>query len=332
MASPLSSGCALESGYGAWVAVPDFQTLMRPLLEFFAEGDERPIQEAREVLAERFNLTDADLEEMLPSGRAKTFSNRVGWATTYLYRCGLLARRRRSVYAITARGRATLETHPDRVDLAVLSAFPEFHAFRRARTDPAATAGPPSSASADASEASTPEERIAAAHAELQAAVAAELLDRILAQSPTFFEQLVLDVLHAIGYGGSRQDSAERLGQSGDEGIDGVIREDRLGLDQIYVQAKKWALDRTVGRPEIQRFVGALHGQRATKGVFITTSSFSAEATAYSENVTPRVILVDGRELTQLMIDFGVAVTPVDRFEVTRVDSDYFEAEESAVT
>jgi restriction system protein len=281
----------------------------------------------RQQLAEEFALTQADLDEELPSGRAKTFPNRVGWATTYLFRCGLIDRRRRSVYAITARGQEVLKNYPSRVDLGVLSQFPEFHEFRRAQTDVTKTA-PVRVAQPD--DAATPEERMSIAHVELRAALAAELLDRIVAKPPDFFEQLVLDVLAAMGYGGRRDDAAERLGQSGDEGVDGVIREDRLGLDQIYIQAKRWAFDRTVGRPEIQRFVGALHGQRASKGVFITTSSFSAEAAAYADGVTPRVILIGGRELAQLMIDYDVAVTLVSSWDIKRVDSDYFDADEGA--
>jgi restriction system protein len=162
----------------------------------------------------------------------------------------------------------------------------------------------------------------------LRSALAAELLDRVFEQSPEFFEQLVLDVLHAMGYGGSREDAAERLGQSGDEGVDGVIREDRLGLDLIYVQAKRWK--KVVGRPEIQRFFGALHGQRATKGVFITTSSFSKEAVAYADGETPRVILVDGKELAQLMIEHAVGVTVSREYELKRLDLDYFATEDEA--
>lgn len=301
---------------------------MRPLLEAMADEDEHPIQDVRATLENQFQLTADDLEEMLPSGRAKTFANRVGWATTYLFRCRLIDRPRRSVYKITDRGRAVLAEHPDRVDLRVLSEFPEFHEFRRARNDQA----PPTVVEATPTDAATPEERLGAASRELRAALAAELLDTVLGQSPRFFEQLVLDVLHGMGYGGTRQDAVERLGQSGDGGIDGVIREDPLGLGEIYVQAKRWALDRAVGRPEIQRFVGALHGQRASKGVFITTSGFSSDALAYAEGVVPRVVLIDGRELAQLMIDHDVGVAIVERFDVKRIDSDYFESDDSAPT
>jgi restriction system protein len=302
---------------------------MRPILVVLNDGHEHSVEAVRARIAEDFQLSAEDLEERLPSGRAKTFSNRVGWATTYLYRCGLVARPRRSIYEMTHRGREVLRTHPDRVDLSVLSQFEEFHEFRRARTDPAAADGGVVSTTtlSAADHAATPEERIAGAYRELRGAVAEELRDRVLDQSPEFLEQLVLDVLHAMGYGGSRPDATERLGQSGDEGIDGIIREDKLGLEQIYVQAKRWAADRTVGRPEIQRFVGALHGQRASKGVFITTSSFSSEAMEYAAHVVPRVVLIDGRELAQLMIDHAVGVSIETRIEIKRVDSDYFDVD-----
>jgi restriction system protein len=255
-----------------------------------------------------------------------TFQNRVGWAATYLYRTKLIDRPKRAVYRITDRGRQVLAQNPDRVDLKVLSQFDEFEEFRQAkptatgREEPAATTG---------ADEQTPEERIDTAHREMRSALAGELLDRIHDQSPEFFEQLVLDVLHGMGYGGSRDDAAERLGQSGDEGVDGVIREDRLGLDLIYVQAKRWK--NVVGRPEIQKFFGALHGQRATKGVFITTSSFSKEAMDYADGVTPRVILLDGKELAQLMIEHAVGVTVARRYEVKRLDLDYFVTDDEEV-
>lgn len=304
---------------------------MRPILVALRDGAERSVEEVRAVLAAEFNLTAEDLAEQLPSGRAKTFNNRVGWATTYLYRCGLLARPRRSVYAITPRGETVLRQHVDRVDLGVLGQFEEFHEFRKARAAPAPGDSRTIAAAAGEHGVATPEERITSADQELRSALAEELRDRIVEQAPSFLEQLVLDVLYAMGYGGSRPNATERLGQSGDEGIDGIIREDKLGLDRIYVQAKRWATDRTVGRPEIQRFVGALHGQQASKGVFITTSSFSAEAIDYASHINPRVILIDGRELAQLMIDHGVGVAVMNRFEIKRIDSDYFAAESSSV-
>lgn len=303
--------------------VPDFQTIMRPLLVALDDGQDHAIAAVRAHLAAEFKLTEAEMQEQLPSGRAKTFGNRVGWATTYLYRCGLISRPKRSVYKITDRGREVLKQNPTRVDLKVLSQFSEFNEFRQAKSHSDGDTTPSKIAAASEQ---TPEEQIDAAYAELRSALAAEVLDRILDKTPEFFEQLVLDMLHGMGYGGQREDAARRLGMSGDEGVDGVIREDELGLDLIYVQAKKWS--NPVGRPEIQKFFGALHGQRATKGVFITTSTFTAEAVKYADSVTPRVILVDGKELARLMISHGVGVTVARTYELKRVDLDYFVADD----
>jgi restriction system protein len=305
------------------MAVPDFQTLLRPLLAVLEDEDDHPISEIREDLATRFSLDQADLEERIPSGRVTTFQNRVGWAATYLYRTKLIDRPRRAVYRITDRGRGVLSENPDRVDLGVLSQFPELAEFRQAKIT---SADGEALLTATSGDEQTPEERIDSAYRELRSALAADLIDRVFDQTPEFFEQLVLDVLYAMGYGGSRDDAVERLGKSGDEGVDGVIQEDRLGLDLIYVQAKRWR--NVVGRPEIQKFFGALHGQRATKGIFITTSTFSKEARKYASDVTPRVILVDGKELAQLMIAYGVGVTASHTYELKRLDLDYFVTED----
>ena len=299
--------------------VPDFQTLMRPLLEEYAAGGERRIADVRANLATRFGLTEQELAERLPSGLARTFDNRVGWAATYLYRVGLLNRPRRSVYAITDRGREVLAANPERVDLSVLSQFPEFAEFRKAtgtrRTKEEQVDGP-------GAETATPEERIEAAYQELRQALTAELRDRISSISPAAFEDLVLDVLEAMGYGDGTERSSLRTGASGDAGIDGVMREDRLGLDVVYVQAKRW--EATVGRPVVQAFVGALQGARASKGIIFTASSFSREAQEYAASVSPRVILVDGERLASLMIAHNVGVSDRETYAVKRIDSDYF--------
>jgi len=296
------------------------------MLVLLADGAEQPVASVRRALAEQFGLTAEDLAEELPSGRAKTFVNRVGWATTYLYRCGLLDRPSRSVYRITERGREVMEAHPDRVDLSVLRGFKEFHEFVRPRSHPRTDRPDNDVAAVAVVDTATPDERIAEAYHELRSALAAELLDRVLDQSPEFLEHLVLKVLHAMGYGGRSENAVQRLGKSGDEGVDGVISEDALGLDQIYVQAKRWR--NPVSRPDIQKFVGALHGQHASKGVFITTSTFSAEAKAYANSITPRVILIDGNGLTQLMIDHDVGVTVATRYDLKRIDQDYFVADD----
>lgn len=295
------------------------------MLAAYEGGQDRPIGEVRDALAAEFALTPAELEERLPSGRARTFVNRVGWAATYLYRAGLLERPRRSVYRITERGQEVLQRHPDRVDNDVLSQYEEFQRFR-ARSDGSGDRGSspatPVSTSLQPSgeEDDTPEERIEAAYRELRSALAAELVDRVLEQPPDFFERLVMDVLSSMGYG-----RGQHLGGTGDEGFDGVIDEDRLGLDRIYVQAKRWT--NPVGRPTVQGFVGALAGRGATKGVLITTSGFTAEARSYVEKVQARVVLIDGQELARLMMDYDVGVSVASRYDVKRVDLDYFAGE-----
>lgn len=310
------------------MAVPDFQTLMRPLLAAHEDGAEHKISSTRELLADQFALSEEDRTERVPSGRVTRLQNRVGWAATYLFRTGLLARPRRAHYQITDRGRQMLAEHAERIDLSVLRQFPELGEFRQgsspeqvqpADTQPAAVAGE-----------ETADERMNAGYEELHAALAADLLDRVREEDWEFFEQLVLEVLAAMGYGGP-EGVVERIGgHGGDEGVDGVIREDMLGLDLIYVQAKSW--ERTIGRPEIQQFFGALHGKRASKGIFITTSKFSPEARNYAQGVTPRVILVDGRQLAELMIEHDVGVTTLRTFKVKRVNLDYFAADEDIST
>lgn len=310
------------------MAIPDFQSIMRPLLSLLADGRERSVQTIRDTLAQQFRLTEEELEERLPSGRDRTYRNRVGWALTHLKGAVVIESPRRGVYRITDRGSRLLADTPEdqRVDLRLLSAFEE---FRRFRSQDGAQENRDHHDGSDVTEpaAGTPTERMESAWRELRAALASDVLDRVREQTPDFFEQAVLDVLQAIGYGGLREDAAERLGRSGDGGVDGVIREDKLGLDLIYVQAKRWA--NTVGRPDIQQFVGALNGQRASKGVFITTSNFSREAREFADAVNPRVILVDGKQLAELMIDHDVGVTVETTYRIRRVDLDYFGVEDT---
>jgi restriction system protein len=302
------------------MGVPDFQSLMLPLLRMAADGREHSLVEARDVLAADCKLSDAELQELLPSGRQPKFANRVAWAKSYLQQAGLLQTPRRAHFQITDRGRAVLKAPPPRIDIKFLEQYPEFVDFRTPKVEVATILVDAPSAQA---EPETPEEALEAAHQKMRLGLAAELLSRVKAASPQFFENLVVELLVKMGYGGSRRDAGQAIGRAGDEGIDGVISEDRLGLDVVYLQAKKW--DGTVGRPEIQRFVGALHGKRAKKGVFITTSTFSGEAVAYVEHIDPKVVLIDGRRLTELMIDFGVGVNTSATYDVKRVDSDYFD-------
>lgn len=302
------------------MGVPDFQSLMLPLLRIAADGREHSLAEARDGLAADFKLSDAELQELLPSGRQGKFANRVAWAKSYLQQAGLLLSPRRAHFQISDRGRAVLKAPPSRIDIKFLEQYPEFVDFRAPKVEVTTTLVDVPSVQA---EPETPEEALEAAHQKMRVGLASELLSRVKAASPQFFENLVVELLVKMGYGGSRRDAGQAIGRSGDEGIDGVISEDRLGLDVVYLQAKKW--DSTVGRPEIQRFVGALHGKRAKKGVFITTSTFSAEATTYVDHIDPKVVLIDGRRLAELMTDCGLGVNTSATYDVKRIDSDYFD-------
>jgi restriction system protein len=297
------------------MTIPTFQEIMLPLLRLADDGEVRALATVRKQLAQHFGLTAAEEEELLPSGRQRRFANRVAWAKVYLERAGLLSSPSRGQFRITERGRAVLESPPRIIDIKFLDGFPEFREFR-AKPNASSLA-----ASTEADETGTPEETLEAAYQSIRAGLASELLERVKSASPRFFEQLVVELLLKMGYGRTGG-NGHAIGKSGDEGIDGVITEDRLGLEMVYLQAKRW--EGTVGRPEIQKFVGALHGQRARKGVFMTTSSFSSEAVAYVRTIDPRIALIDGTQLAQFMIDFNVGVATDRSYEVKKIDSDYF--------
>ena len=303
------------------MAIPDFQTLMRPLLELATDGKEHALAEAREKLAKIFELTDEERALLLPSGRTPKFTNRVAWAKVYLNQAGALESSRRGIFKITDRGLELLKSVPSRITIKELQQYPEFLEFRTAKHKKVDSG---ETGTAD-EEGQTPEEMLEESYQRFRNEIASELLGRVKASSPQFFERLVVELLLSMGYGGSRKEAGEAIGKAGDEGIDGIINEDRLGLDVIYIQAKKW--DGSVGRPEIQKFVGALHGKRAKKGVFITTGVFSADANEYVQKIEPKVVLIDGRQLADLMIDFNVGVTPITSYETKRIDSDYFSEE-----
>lgn len=313
--------------------IPDYQTLMLPLLRLAGDRQEHRFRDAIEQLAIEFALTEEDRATMLPSGTAPLFDNRVGWARTYLKQAALLESRKRGIFRITQRGVELLAKSPGRIDNSTLEQFPEYLAFRLRKNDERPT---PISSVAESianqmpqrlepSSDSTPEEQFSQAYQRLRSNLEAELLEQVKSASPAFFERLVIDLLVAMGYGGSRQDAGRAIGRSGDGGIDGIIKEDKLGLDVIYVQAKRW--EGTVGRPEIQKFAGALQGQRANKGVFITTSSFSKEAEDYAGVINSKIILITGEQLSNLMVDHNVGVSPISNYELKRIDSDYFEGE-----
>ena len=298
--------------------IPDYQTIMLPLLQHTANGVTYRLRDIVDGMADYFKLSEEERKEMLPSGYSPVFSNRVGWASTYLKKAGLLSSEKRGTLNITERGRQVLAENPDRIDVAFLDQFPEFVIFRKGKKKEAQ-----SETQQATTEEQTPEEMLEYAHDKLQDELTQELLAAVMDASPQFFEQLVVDLLLAMGYGGSRVDAGRAIGQSNDGGVDGIIKEDRLGLDIIYIQAKRWS--NTVPVREVRDFAGALLGKKARKGVFITTSSFPKFAYEYIQSIEPKIILIDGEQLGQYMIEYNVGVSPYKLFQVKRLDLDYFE-------
>jgi len=292
---------------------------MLPLLLLASDGQEHSLREAIEKLADEFDLNDKERKELLPSGSQATFDNRVGWARTYMKKAGLVESTRRGYFRITSKGQEALEENPKRINVKFLERYPEFRQFRTRSTPKAQKGG---GATSEVPAEQTPVEAIETAYEAIRRGLVGDLLEQTMGCSPDFFERLVVDLLVRMGYGGTRKDAGRAVGKSGDEGIDGIINEDRLGLEVVYIQAKRWK--GTVGRPEIQKFVGALHGQNARKGIFITTSEFSDGAVQYANGLSDKVVLIDGEMLANLMIDHGVGVSLQRSYEVKRVDSDYF--------
>lgn len=301
--------------------VPDFQTVMLPLLRLTGDGAERTVASAIESLAKEFALTDAERQELLPGGSQRRFNNRVYWAATHLRAAGLISSPTRGRLLITDRGRHVLSQNLPKIDIKYLAQFPGYQEFKTGGTGTPPGASP-ASAPAPA-EAQTPDEVIAAAYQQVMDQLAHDLLDRVRSAPPDFFERLVIQLLQAMGYGGPLPGAAIVVGGPGDSGIDGIIREDRLGLDLIYVQAKRWA--GPVGRKEIQSFVGSLEGKHATRGVFLTTSTFTGEARSFVENIAKRIVLIDGAELARLMVEHNVGVAKDREYVIKRIDSNFFE-------
>lgn len=299
--------------------IPDYQACMLPLLRYSADGGEHQLKDAISALAEVFCLTDEERNEFLPSGQQPVFTNRVGWARTYLKKAGLLSSPRRGFFKITERGIRVLEERPDEINQKYLERFPEFIEFKTLRRDRNEENGPDTP---ELALGQTPHEALESAYERLRSELASEILLSIRGCDPSLFEKIVVELLVKMGYGGSRKDAGRAIGRSGDEGIDGIIKEDHLGLDNIYIQAKRW--EATIGRPEIQKFAGALQGQRARKGIFITTSNFTREAEDFVSRIDSKIILIDGATLAKLMIEFGVGVNPVATYQVQKIDSDYF--------
>lgn len=306
------------------MSIPNYQMFMLPLLQCLSDGSDHPVASLRQKLAEHFSLTEEDLEILLPSGKQPVYENRIGWASSYLKHAGLLEYAKRGVYRITDRGREVAADPPDRITVHFLEQFPEFVEFRtRGRTD---SEGDSSNLNEESHSSNTPDETIEAAYSQFRGELVSELRALLLSVPWQFFERLVIDVLVSMGYGGSRKEAGEAFQKGSDGGIDGTIKEDRLGLDIIYVQAKRWAQNKTVGRPDIQQFAGALQGKRARKGVFITTSDFSKEAREYVQYTDSKIILLNGQELAELMIDHDVGVSKSQTYIIKKIDTDYFES------
>lgn len=297
------------------MAIPDYQSIMLPLLKFLKDKKEHSLREAIDTLADQFHLKAEERRELLPSGNQAIFNNRVGWARTYMKKAGLLKSTRRGYMCITDRGLNVLEQNPQKIDVTFLLQFEEFREFKTFRREKPIE-------QVEEEQAETPEEVLESAYQNLRSDLANDLLKQIMASPSSLFENIVIDLLVKMGYGGSRKDAGEAIGKTGDEGIDGIIKEDPLGLDIIYIQAKQW--DNTVGRPEIQKFAGALQGKHARKGIFISTSNFSREARDFASSIDTKIILIDGGQLTQLMIDHNIGVSPSVTYETKKIGLDYF--------
>jgi restriction system protein len=303
------------------MAIPDFQTLMRPVLTRVQDGNLHRFSDIVPLVAQDLALSAEDLERLLPSGSQAMFRNRLHWASFYLLKAGLLERPKRAWLKITERGLEAVRSR-DVINSKYLQRFDEFREFQVAgsQADDNGIGETP-----QVSDTRTPEELLEQGYARHRGSLATDVLAKVKACSPEFFERLVIDLLVAMGYGGSRKDAGRAVGRSGDGGIDGIIKEDRLGLDAVYVQAKRW--EASVGRPVVQAFAGSLEGQRARKGVLITTSAFSSEARYYVTQIEKRIVLIGGEELADLMIEHRIGVTDVETYTLKRLDSDYFDEE-----
>lgn len=304
---------------GEKLAIPNYQTFMLPLLRLTKDGKEHSVRELLEPISKEFRLSEEDLSVMNRSGQT-TFYNRVAWAKTYLKQAGLIEPTQRGYFLITHRGLEVLKKDPKSIDVKFLEQFKEFTEFRKKKTPEGA---PEFLSSSTPTDQQTPEESVEIAFRKFRQELETELLQTLKACSPSLFEKIVVDVLVKMGYGGNRGDAGEAIGKSGDGGIDGIIKEDRLGLDTIYIQAKKW--EGSVGRPDIQKFAGALQQKHAKKGVLLTTSSFTREARESVEHLENKIVLIDGQMLADLMIDFNVGISPVEKYETKKIDMDYFE-------
>jgi restriction system protein len=299
--------------------IPNYQSIMLPLLQFVSDKKEYNFREIVEGVAKALKLTEEEKNQKLLSGSQAIFDNRVGWARVYLKKAGLMEAPKRGYMIITDRGLSVLAKNPSEVNVKFLKQFPEFIDFITPKK------GNEEETLDEVLETDeTPEELLELAYQKIRKSLAQDLINKVMQLPPAFFEKLVVELLVKMGYGGSLKDAGEAIGKSGDEGIDGTIKEDKLGLDIIYIQAKRWQPGNVIGRPEIHKFIGALAGQGAKKGIFITTSSFTKEATAYQPKNETKIVLIDGEQLSQLMIDYDLGVSITNKYEVKKIDHDYF--------
>ena len=300
------------------MAIPDYQSMMLPLLTLLKDKKEHSLREVIDALADKFKLTSEERRQLLPSGYQDTLSNRVGWARTYMKKAGLIESTRRGFFQISDRGLELLRQNPPRIDVKLLEQFDEFKQFRTVKHVKAAKRVKGKLTPEEL----TPREALDNAYQSIRNELASDLVQQLETVSPSMFENIVVDLVTKMGYGGNRKDAVAAIGGTGDEGVDGVIKEDRLGLDVVYIQAKRWK--NIVGRPEIQKFAGALQGKRARKGIFITTSKYTNEAQEYASSIDSKIILIDGVSLVQYMIDHNIGVNTYDTYDIKKMDIDYF--------
>lgn len=297
--------------------IPDYQSIMLPLLEHISDGKEYKMRNVTDELTIKFGVTEDEQKELLPSGVAPVFYNRTAWAKTYLKKAGLIDSPKQGFVIISKRGQEVLKSKPKTINIKYLKQFSEFGELQSNKQDYETEINEEQSTQ-------TPEELLETSYQKIRKSLATELLSKVVELSPSFFEKLVVELIVKMGYGGSIKDAGKAIGKSGDEGIDGTIKEDKLGLDIIYLQAKRYKIGNSVGRPDIQKFVGALAGQGAKKGIFITTSNFTKEAIEYTPRNETKIVLIDGNQLSQLMIDYNLGCTSQQIYEVKKLDSDYF--------
>jgi len=303
--------------------IPKFYEMMLPLLELCSDHQEHSLKDAEEMIAQKFHLTEEEKNELLASGTQRRLYNRITWAKQYLVKAKLLEKVGRSSFKITERGINVLKDNPQMIDINYLKQFPEFLEFINKSLSESNEIDYNDNDSWQIQISKTPEESLDEAYSKMIDNLSEEILERIKTVSPSRFERIVIELLVKMGYGGSLKEAGQVVGKSGDEGIDGIIKEDKLGLDFIYIQAKRW--ENVVSRPEIQKFAGALLGKKSRKGIFITTSRFSKEAEEYAQSIDAKIILIDGKKLAQLMIEYNLGTTTVNIYEIKKIDQDYFE-------